>query len=374
MVYARPGRDPRNVTATHMAGESRLEHAARAVEGLLPWPGDTVLVAGDLASSLSPLLKHRFPWKQFVPGSLESIRDGAAGGLPTFPCVVIAQSRLGPGSSPHVEACVQGLGPGARLLVLGETEPAPFRRTGHDRPSDWALRETAGGAGLAPRGPVATSGPFSAFGYSRRADTAPSRDHFRRVMGWLYERVLPADGADAETEPRRVLTSGKALCLGYALTLGHILRRDGFRVEYATVLARDHERGRGAHRVDSHEVLQATETEGGVVLLDPMANVLFPHGLLEVLRRPSLATRDTPPDARHRERRYNLYDSPYFYERAFEVCVRTSSAVTAFDSSNSWRAVLKVLSEIGRRSVYRRRREGSWRRVLAPLKATGSLR
>jgi SAM-dependent methyltransferase len=202
-----------------------------------------------------------------------------------------------------------------------------------------------------------------------QADRAPgpSTAHLVRVMAWLYKHVQPADPPEAEIEPFRVLSARKALCLGYALTLGELLERDGWQVEYVTLLARDHERGRGKDRIDSHELLQVRERGGAAVVLDPMANTLLACDLLELLRNPSLAKAKQDPDARYRERRYDLYDTSYFYERAFEACVRTSPEVIAYDSEGSWRAMLKATGGLGRRRIYRKGADGSWRRALLPL-------
>jgi hypothetical protein len=202
---------------------------------------------------------------------------------------------------------------------------------------------------------------------ARAGEPLPTRDYFRHVMSWLYEHVRPADGPTAETEPRRVLEEGQALCLGYASTLGAILERAGFEVAYVTLLARDHELGRLPYRTDSHEVLEVREPGGAKVVLDPTANNLLPAALIELLRNPSLARPAAAPDARWLERRYDLYSTAYFYERAYEACVRPSLDVMAYDANGSWRARLKALAELGRRAIYRRTPGGEWRRVRLPL-------
>lgn len=195
-----------------------------------------------------------------------------------------------------------------------------------------------------------------------------------RIMGWLYERVQPADLPEAESEPSLVLSGRKALCLGYALTLGRLLEREGYPVEYVTLVARDHERGRGPAHIDSHEVLQVHERDGARVVLDPMTNRRFPYSLLELLQNPSLAAPRPAPDTRYCARRYDLYDTSYFYERAFEACVRRSPDVQAYDSEGSWRAWLKAAAGLGRRTIYSRRGADPWRRVLLPLDPRARIR
>ena len=201
-----------------------------------------------------------------------------------------------------------------------------------------------------------------------------SADELTRIMGWLYERVRPADPPESEIEPFRVLSERKALCLGYALTLGQLLEREGRDVRYATLLARDHERGRGQARIDSHEVLEVRESGGALVVLDPMTNRRFPCSLLDLLRDPSLARPRPARDDRYRARRYELYDTSYFYERVFEVCVRTSPDAIAYDSEGRWRSWLKAAAGLGRRTVYRKRGNGSWTRARLPLDPRARIR
>ena len=88
-----------------------------------------------------------------------------------------------------------------------------------------------------------------------------------------------------------------------------------------------------------------------------MANTLFPCSLMELLRNPSLARPKQNPDARYRDRRYDLYDTSYLYKRAFEACVRTSPEVIAYDSAGSWRAAFKAVAQLGHRRIYRKSAE-----------------
>jgi hypothetical protein len=80
------------------------------------------------------------------------------------------------------------------------------------------------------------------------------------------------------------------------------------------MVAADHPRGRGPDAVDTHEVVEAT-LDGRDVILDAMTNTVIPHSLDRVLADPSLATPKLDPDDRYRARRYDYYDTSFWYSR-----------------------------------------------------------
>ena len=159
----------------------------------------------------------------------------------------------------------------------------------------------------------------------RWGGAVPSLEKALDRMDWVYQRLEPAD-VPVSTDPLEVLRGGQALCMGYSVALGGLLRREGFAVRYATMKAQGHPRGRGPHHEDTHEVLLVT-IEGRELILDPMANVLIPHSLEGVLRNPALAVGQPYPDKRHQVRGYELYDRTFWYERVTEYGVRTDPTV-----------------------------------------------
>jgi hypothetical protein len=348
-------------------GDGTLDAIADALERTLPWAGREVRVVGDLASRLAPRLEGRFPWKSFLVAEAAPSSEEA-----DLRCVVLAHSGPFAEVAGVLERLARDLGPDGVLLA-----PVPFDRERLAYPglagaraalaSEWRFRlSTAGFRDI--RVLEETHDPcIAGVVVAHPGERLSPRERLRRVMSWLYDHVRPADGPAAETQPRRVLEERRALCLGYASTLGAILEREGFAVAYVTLLARDHERGRPPHRTDSHEVLEVREPGGARVVLDPTANHLVPAGLLDLLRDPSLASPRGAPDARWQARRYDLYSTAYFYLRVYEACVRPSLDVLAYDAQGSWRARLKALADLRRRVVYRRAPGGEWRRVRLPL-------
>ena len=360
-------RDGGGVSSVSSSDEHIVDAIAGALEHALPWAGREVWLVGDLAGRLAPRLEGRFPWKRFVAAGPGPSPDSADMG-----CAVLAHAGPLVEVAGVIERCARDLAPGGALLV-----PVPFDTERLAYPSlpgardalvrEWRFRlSTAGFRDIHVRG-ERHGERVAGVVVARPGEPLPARDHLRRVMSWLYDHVRPADGPVAETEPRRVLEGGRALCLGYASTLGAILEREGFAVAYVTLLARDHELGRPPHRTDSHEVLEVREPGGARVVLDPTANNLVPAGLLDLLRNPSLAPSTEAPDARWLARRYDLYSTAYFYDRVYEACVRPSLDVLAYDANGSWRARLKALAELGRRVIYRRGPGGEWLRVRLPL-------
>lgn len=339
----------------------------------LPWAGSVVCVIGDRSGEVAALLAPQMPWKRFAHAAAapEAVAATTPAGA-RLACAILAQGTPVPQAA--LRRWAADLGPEGRLLVPVAFDPDRMAYTHLPGARAALLREwrfRLADAGLqswdlagANRGGIAGVLAAAAAG-----PPAPV-EYFRGVMDWLYAAVEPDDGPDPESDPRRVLTRGRALCLGYSAALGAILARDGFAVEYVTLLARDHERGRPPHRTDSHEVLQVVDLATGAMLLDPTANVVIPCPLLPVLRNPSLAGAKPQPDARYRARRYDLYSTSYFYERTYEALVRSSPDVIAYDAQGSWRARAKLLLDFGRRRVYRRR-GGAWSRVLLPLDPRG---
>jgi SAM-dependent methyltransferase len=141
------------------------------------------------------------------------------------------------------------------------------------------------------------------------------------VMDWVYRRLSP-DRKSYSMDAVEILADGYAWCAGYARVLGVLLRREGFDVHYVTMLARDHLKGRGEHKEDTHEVIEAT-IDGKQVILDPTANTCIPYSLEELTASPHLAVEKADPDERYLAQGYHLYDTSYWYERIYKYAYRS---------------------------------------------------
>lgn len=141
------------------------------------------------------------------------------------------------------------------------------------------------------------------------------------AMDWVYKKLNP-EQPQASTNPVKILAGGYAWCLGYTIVLGNLLQNEGFNIKWVTMLAKDHPRGRGAEKIDSHEVL-LLKMENNEVILDPMTNTCISVSLSEVLKNPSFAMDKENPDSRYRARNYCWYDTNFWYSRVFKYCVRS---------------------------------------------------
>ncbi|MBV9081004.1 MAG: methyltransferase domain-containing protein [Elusimicrobia bacterium] len=150
------------------------------------------------------------------------------------------------------------------------------------------------------------------------------RERALRAMHWVHERLDPSRG-QRTNDPHEILKEGVAFCWGYVVALGTILKKEGFDVTWVSMIAANHPRGRGAEKTDSHEVLEL-RMDGDVIVLDPMANTVHEHSVDELIETPSLAKGNPNPDAVHRERGYQLYDTAEWYGRVIKVARRQDYA------------------------------------------------
>ena len=155
----------------------------------------------------------------------------------------------------------------------------------------------------------------------KRDASATREERAREAMDWVYRNLSPETSHDG-SEAERILAGGHAFCMGYTIVLGEILRREDFPVGWVTMVAKDHPRGKGPERIETHEVLAVT-IDGRETTMDPMANTFIPHAVTELFRRPELAVPKGAPDDRYVSRGYHLYDTAFWYSRVFRYAVRS---------------------------------------------------
>jgi hypothetical protein len=141
-----------------------------------------------------------------------------------------------------------------------------------------------------------------------------------RAMRWIYDMVQPTK-SNLSLSANEIILSGQAFCMGYTIALGNLLRREGYRVLWVTMLAENHPRGRGKKLIESHEVLEINFNERCYVL-DPTTNTAFPCSLDDLLREPSVANAYANADIRCRERGFNLYNTSFWYKRVKKTSLR----------------------------------------------------
>lgn len=144
------------------------------------------------------------------------------------------------------------------------------------------------------------------------------------AMNWVHRRLRPDTGQE-KNDAVGILAGGHAFCWGYVVALGALLRREGYKVRWISMIASNHPRGRGPKMMDSHEILEV-DIDGRPYVFDPMTNAQYPHSFMDLLKDPSKATGTDRPDERYAERGYHLYDTAFWYERVVKYTVRRDPA------------------------------------------------
>lgn len=146
-----------------------------------------------------------------------------------------------------------------------------------------------------------------------------------RAMDWVYHHVSPCQ-PNLSLDPAKIISDGYAYCIGYAIALGGLLKREGYSVTWVTMLADGHPRGSGPRRTDSHQVIEVN-IKGQRYILDPMANTCIPHSLDQLLLKPQLADDYANRDDRCKERGYDLYNTSFWYERVARFAIRRNTRI-----------------------------------------------
>jgi SAM-dependent methyltransferase/O-antigen/teichoic acid export membrane protein len=156
----------------------------------------------------------------------------------------------------------------------------------------------------------------------KRAGPATDRELVLEITRWVYRALSPERASDGE-DPWEVLAGGYAWCAGYTLVLDALLREEGYRTRWVTMVAENHPRGRGERGEDTHEVLEVTLPEGAICVADPMAGVCFDASIAELAADPARADTAREHDERYRSRGYDLYATAFWYSRLRRVAFRT---------------------------------------------------
>jgi hypothetical protein len=141
------------------------------------------------------------------------------------------------------------------------------------------------------------------------------------VMNWVYQNISPEKPNESGI-PQDIINSGYAWCGGYVLVLQFILERQGYKTRRVAFWMKPHPKGHGIEKLDSHALLEVY-LDGKWQLLDPTCNIYFNgNSLDDLVHNPDL---DLPifanhePDARFRERQYELYCTKWAFERCYKT-------------------------------------------------------
>jgi SAM-dependent methyltransferase len=308
-----------------LAAIERDPAVTRALLDRMPLDCESVL---DLGGQIGQALTMRYPWVE--------LHEHPAGGEVD---AVVARHVFEHAQNIDAELsrAARALKPGGVLVAAirsGARKPpwTPRLRPWETAPQDVRLRLEQAGFAWVETAEVDAyrtlgSAPDPSSGdrvMLVRAGVRPP-NHDRRtdeLVAWVYERLNPSD-AGTPSVPEAVVAGGAALCSGYSLALGAALRREGIAVEWITMLALDHPRGRGPTALESHEVIEATYPDGRREVIDAMAGARLGSDLAGLLAHPERADVDRRRDERYRARAYDLYATSIWYRAVVAVARRS---------------------------------------------------
>ncbi len=175
--------------------------------------------------------------------------------------------------------------------------------------------------------------------YVRAWRRAAPLAHVQRIDAlrrWTHERLDPARPAHS-SDPIEVLRGGHAQAVGMTLVLGEALVREGYRPRWVTTIAHDHPAGSGPRLSASHATIEVTLPDRSTHVLDPMADVRFPHSLQRLIEQPTLADEvERERDAPDRARSHELYCTSFWYSRVVAVAARERPRATQYPVPARW--------------------------------------
>ena len=129
--------------------------------------------------------------------------------------------------------------------------------------------------------------------WKRSSGALSGLDRPIEAMNWVYRKLCPEQSSEGN-DSVEIIKKGYAFCWGYAVVLGKLLQMEGYHVKWLTMLAKDHPKGRGKARIDSHEVV-VVDLDGRQVILDAMANTCIPYSLEQTFERPGTCSPKSKP-------------------------------------------------------------------------------
>jgi len=130
------------------------------------------------------------------------------------------------------------------------------------------------------------------------------------LMAFTYANI--SVGHTDSNDWREILKGGRGLCTAYAVVLGELLRRAGYKVRWVTMKARDHVDGRGRSKTDDHDVVEVFLDKW--YTFDPTTNTYFDKSVKELIRDAKQS--DICRSAKDK------YSTDYWYSRVTRIAYR----------------------------------------------------
>lgn len=154
----------------------------------------------------------------------------------------------------------------------------------------------------------------------------PEMGKVSEIMNFCYKSLLP-ERSHTGKDPEKILRGGHAWCAGYAIVMKHLCEKRGYPARIITMVSKNHPKGRGKNREESHVVTEV-RVNGKWAVFDPTTNKRLGHSINTLLRNPELvdrAVRGQKKDRRWRERGYSGYCSGRFYRNVTKINVKTGN-------------------------------------------------
>ncbi|MGC8979341.1 methyltransferase domain-containing protein [Caldisericum sp.] len=135
------------------------------------------------------------------------------------------------------------------------------------------------------------------------------------IMNFVYNSLSP-ERSQKSNDPIEILKRKYAWCAGYVVVMKYLCEKEGFQVKHFTLYAKDHPKGRGTRKIDTHEVIEVL-IDGRWIVFDPTVNRCLEYDLKTLLKDPKLVDKillNYEPDKRWVECNYDLYCSSWFYK------------------------------------------------------------
>jgi len=139
------------------------------------------------------------------------------------------------------------------------------------------------------------------------------------IMNFVYNSLSP-EKSQQSNNPLEILKGRYAWCAGYVASMKYLCEKESFKTKHYTLYIKNHPKGWGKHKIDTHEIIEV-QIGGKWVVFDPTVNRCLEYDLKTLLKEPKLVDKillNYKKDKRWIEYNYDLYCSSWFYENVIK--------------------------------------------------------
>ena len=136
------------------------------------------------------------------------------------------------------------------------------------------------------------------------------------IMKFVYNSLSPKR-SQKSNDPIEILKGKYAWCAGYVATMKYLCGKEDFKIKHYTLYVKNHPKGRGNQKIDTHEIIEIRISDNKWVVFDPTVNRCLEYDLKTLLKEPKLVDKILlyyEQDKRWADYNYDLYCSSWFYE------------------------------------------------------------